>query len=115
MAHFKNISFKPLFTSAALGALAGAALTAHSFAQASGAVAINSFKFGPETVTVSAKAPITWTNNDGAPHQVVVASKNLKTAVLQKGNTGQLSIAEAGSYDYVCGIHPSMKGKIVVK
>jgi plastocyanin len=115
MTRFDGISFRLIFMSAALGALAGAALAAQSLAQSSGAVAINGFKFGPDTVTVSAKAPITWTNNDGAPHQIVVASKNLKTPVLQKGNSGQLSIAEAGSYDYVCGIHPSMKGKIVVK
>ena len=51
----------------------------------------------------------------GAPHQIVVASKNLKTAVLNSGQSAQLTIAEPGSYDYVCGIHGSMKGKIVVK
>ena len=66
-------------------------------------------------MTAAPNATITWTNQDSAPHQVVIASKNLKTAVLNKGQSGELKIAEAGSYDYICGIHPSMKGKIVVK
>ena len=98
-----------------LAALAAGFLAGPLLAQQGASVTIASFKFGPENVSANAKAPITWTNKDGAPHQVVVASKNLKTAVLNNGQSGQLSIAEPGSYDYVCGIHPSMKGKIVVK
>ena len=98
-----------------LAALAAGFLTGPLLAQQGAAVTIASFKFGPESVSAAAKAPITWTNKDGAPHQVVVASKNLKTAVLNNGQSGQLSIADPGSYDYVCGIHPNMKGKIVVK
>ncbi|MGI8525497.1 MAG: cupredoxin domain-containing protein [Pseudolabrys sp.] len=35
--------------------------------------------------------------------------------MLGKGQSAQLTIAEPGSYDYVCGIHASMKGKLVVK
>ncbi|MBV9260021.1 MAG: cupredoxin domain-containing protein [Pseudolabrys sp.] len=97
--------------------LAAAVLTS-SFAPAlaqAAKVTIASFKFGPDTVTAAPNASIVWVNNDSAPHQVVVTSKNLKTAVLNSGQSGELKIAEAGTYDYVCGIHPSMKGKIVVK
>ena len=95
---------------------AGVALVAAPLlAQQGVSVTIASFKFGPDNVSANAKTPITWINKDGAPHQVVVAAKNLKTAVLNKDQSGQLTIAEAGTYDYVCGIHPTMKGKIVVK
>ena len=100
-------------TAAAAGALA-ALLTTQVVAQNAG-VTIASFKFAPGSVNATAKQPVTWTNKDGAPHQVVIASKNLKTAVLNSGQSGALTIAEAGTYDYVCGIHPTMKGKIVVK
>jgi plastocyanin len=100
-------------TAAAAGALAAALMT-QVLAQNAG-VTIASFKFAPASVNATAKQPITWTNKDGAPHQIVVASKNLKTAVLNNGQSGALTIAEPGTYDYVCGIHPTMKGKIVVK
>lgn len=95
--------------------LAGAFIAAPLFAQQGASVTIQNFKFGPDSVSAAAKAPITWTNKDGAPHQIVIASKNLKTPVLNNGQSAQLSLADAGSYDYVCGIHPSMKGKIAVK
>lgn len=100
---------------AALGALCGLALAPPIAAQGAAAVTIAGFKFTPDTVTAAPNAAIAWTNNDGAPHQVVVAAKNLKTPVLNKGQSAELKIAEPGSYDYICGIHPSMKGKIVVK
>lgn len=98
----------------ALAALIATQVLAQSATTAS-KVTIADFKFGPDSVTAAPNTPVTWTNNDGVPHQVVIAAKNLKTAVLSKGQSAQLSIAEPGSYDYVCGIHGSMKGKIVVK
>lgn len=107
--------FKSAAAAAMLGVVSGLALAPQVVAQSPAAVSIASFKFNPETVTAAPGAAITWTNNDGAPHQVVIAAKNLKTPVLNKSQKAELKIAEAGSYDYQCGIHPSMKGKIVIK
>ena len=110
MNFIKSIAF-----STGCGALCGLALAPQVLAQSTTAVTIASFKFAPDTVNAAANAAIKWTNNDGAPHQVVIASKNLKTPVLNKGQSAELKIDAAGSYDYICGIHPSMKGKVVVK
>ena len=32
-----------------------------------------------------------------------------------EGPDHQLTLADAGIYDYICGLHPAMKGKIEVK
>ena len=81
-----------------------------------GVVSIANFLFGPESVTVAANAPITWHNTDGSPHQVTIrGAKVLRSLVILKGQTAQLSVAEPGSYEYICGLHPQMKGKIEVK
>jgi plastocyanin len=53
-------------------------------------VKIAGFKFSPDTVNATANAAIKWTNDDGAPHQVVIASKNLKTPVLNEGQSAEL-------------------------
>jgi plastocyanin len=86
-----------------------------AFGEGSVGVTIANFKFGPEKVAAAANQPITWTNKDGVPHQIVIAAKNLKTAVLSRNQSAALTIAEPGRYDYICGIHPSMKGTIIVK
>ncbi len=79
-----------------------------------GVVSIASFRFAPEQVTVAAGQPITWVNTDASPHQIAIAGKQL-TAILLKGQSVSLAIAEPGTYDYFCGLHPSIKGKIEVK
>jgi plastocyanin len=79
-----------------------------------GVVSIASFAFGPEQVTVAAGQPITWVNTDRSPHQVVITGK-AKTPILLTGQSAQLTIAEAGTYDYICGLHPRVKGKVEVK
>lgn len=107
--------FKSTAISTTLGALCGLALIPHVLAQAGSAVTVSGYKFVPDTVDAAPNAPIKWTNNDGAPHRVVIASKNLMTPVLTKNHSAELKIDVAGSYDYICGIHPSMKGRIVVK
>jgi plastocyanin len=105
---------KSFAIAAALGAAAGTGLAMQVLAQGT-SVSIESFKFAPSTISVAANAPITFVNKDGAPHQVVVSGKPFKTAVLQKGQSGSITIADKGSYNYVCGLHPSMTGKIEVK
>lgn len=107
-------NFKSMIIAGLLGAGAGAALAAQVLAQGT-SVSIENFKFAPATITAEANAPITFVNKDGAPHQVVVSGKPFKTAVLQKGQSGSITIADKGSYNYVCGLHPSMTGKIEVK
>jgi plastocyanin len=79
-----------------------------------GVVSIAGFRFGPEQVTVGAGQPITWVNTDASPHQIAIAGKQ-RTAILLKGQSVSLTIAEPGTYDYFCGLHPSIKGKIEVK
>ena len=78
-------------------------------------VSIAGFHFGPEQVTVATGAPITWVNTDASPHQVVLTGRPQKTPILLKSQSASLTIAEPGTYDYICGLHPSIKGKIVVK
>lgn len=81
-----------------------------------GVVSIADFKFGPETVVVNKGQTITWHNADASPHQVTITGpKAQRSSIALKGQTTQLTLADAGIYDYICGLHPSMKGKIEVK
>lgn len=107
---------------APMGALLGLALAAsfnapaeaQAAAQAAAIVHISNFIFNPSTVTVKAKRPVTFINDDGSPHSVVVTGKPFKTPTLEKGKSGKITIAAPGEYDYVCGLHASMSGRIVV-
>jgi len=38
-----------------------------------------------------------------------------RSTVLLKGQSHSQAFATAGVYDYICGLHPSMKGTIEVK
>jgi plastocyanin len=77
-------------------------------------VNINGFTFGPTVMKVTAGQPVTWTNADDSPHQVTVAGKPLRTAVLLKGQSASLTFDEAGTFGYICGLHPNMKGTVEV-
>lgn len=79
-------------------------------------VSIAEFLFGPETIKVKTGQPVTWTNVDDSPHQVTITKgQSLRTAVMLKGQTATLTFNEAGTIDYICGLHPNMKGKIEVQ
>jgi plastocyanin len=78
-------------------------------------VAIADFLFGPEKLEVPKGTYVRWTNVDDSPHQVTVTSANgLRSDVLLKGQTAFMKFDAPGTYDYICGLHPSMKGKVEV-
>jgi len=98
-----------------LASLSGTALGAAKRPSGPGTVAIAEFLFGPEKVTVKQGQTITWTNVDDSPHQVTVMGEiTLRTPVVLKGQSTALRFDYAGSYGYICGLHPGMKGQIEV-
>lgn len=81
-----------------------------------GIVSIAEFLFGPEKIEVQKGQTVAWTNTDDSPHQVTVqGATTLRTPVLLKGQSTELRFEHPGTYDYICGLHPAMKGKIEVK
>jgi len=80
-----------------------------------GTVGIAEFLFGPQKITVKQGQTITWTNVDDSPHQVTVQGETtLRTPVVLKGQSIALTFEHVGTYGYICGLHPSMKGQIDV-
>jgi plastocyanin len=79
-------------------------------------VVIENFAFSPAAITVSIGTTVTWTNKDSATHTVVSTSGNvLNSGNIPQGGTFSFTFKDKGSYDYHCGVHPSMTGKVVVQ
>lgn len=78
-------------------------------------VAIADFEFGPLELAVSVGDTVTWSNQDEAAHTV----KSEGPGPLESGNLAgsesyELTFSEAGTYAYLCQLHPFMKGTVEV-
>lgn len=78
-------------------------------------IEINNFAFNPATVTISVNDSVIWTNNDNADHTIVVDKGDgpVSTAI-GRGMSYEYVFKKSGTYSYHCGIHPSMKGSVIV-
>lgn len=78
-----------------------------------GTVTIKDFAFSPVTLTVKTGTKVTWVNNDSVTHSV--KSDTFNSQDLSPGSTFEFTFSKAGTYTYSCGIHPSMKGTVIVE
>ena len=78
-------------------------------------VTIANFAFGPNKHTSTVGQPVSWVNNDDSPHQITVVASKERSPVLTKGQSAVLPFNTAGTFEYICGLHPGMKGQIEVK
>jgi plastocyanin len=78
-------------------------------------VKIDNFSFGPQTLTVSVGATVTWTNRDDIPHTVVSTDGVFKSKVQDTDEKFSYTFTKAGTYPYFCSIHPKMTGQVMVK
>jgi plastocyanin len=79
-----------------------------------GDVNIASFAFLPAKISAMAGKALTFFNSDDTPHQITVAG-GPRTEVFLRGQRASLTLDKPGEYNYICGLHPSMKGVIEVK
>ena len=78
------------------------------------AVSISNFAFAPATLTVPVGTTVTWTNHDEEPHTVVASDGSFHSPGLGTNSTYSFPFPTAGSFDYICSIHPFMHGTVVV-
>ena len=71
--------------------------------------------FIPSEITVAPGTTVTWVNNETMPHTVVNPNQGLRSKFLVKDAKFSFTFTTPGDYDYLCSIHPSMKGKVIVK
>jgi plastocyanin len=101
-------------TTAAGGAATTAASGGAAPAAGAGAVSIKNFAFNPGDVTVAKGTKVTWKNDDSATHRIKSGDGSFDSDDLKNGDSFEHTFDTAGTFDYICGIHPSMKGKVTV-
>ncbi len=77
-------------------------------------------KFDPDSVTVKVGGTVKWTNNEDVPHDVTKedgpgADFSSGNGNMKKGDTFEQTFKEAGTVNYVCTVHPNMKGTVNVE
>lgn len=82
------------------------------------AVSIERSRYAPEEIEVAVGAEVTFENLDPFAHTVTSASGSsldYDSGDLGEGDTFVQRFDEAGSYDYFCEIHPTMRATVVVE
>lgn len=96
-------------------ALAGGAALAAPAHQSGASVKIVDFDFQPKEITVTAGSTVTWTNTGKQTHTATSTTSGVfDTGRLAPGESKSITLSTPGSFDYVCQIHESMVGKVIV-
>lgn len=76
-------------------------------------VTIQNFAFNPRSITVKVGDTVTWTNKDSTTH--TVTGTGFVSGELAPGETYSHRFNAAGTYQYICSIHATMEGIVVVQ
>jgi len=72
-------------------------------------------KFVPERLEVAVGDRITWTNRDFVPHSVTAKERGIESGDLTQGKSWTWVARKPGEIQYICRLHPVMRGMLVVK
>jgi LPXTG-motif cell wall-anchored protein len=77
-------------------------------------VTIQDYFFRPKTVTINTGETVKWTMAKKSVDHTATGD-SFDSGVLKAGQSYTHKFSKAGSFDYICTIHPSMTGTVVVK
>jgi plastocyanin len=75
-------------------------------------VVIDGMHFSPQVVQVKPGDTIVWENRDMFVHNVT--ADGIKSGDLQPGKTWRWGVPAKVSFDYLCTLHPVMKGRVEI-
>jgi plastocyanin len=77
-------------------------------------VTIEDFDFNPSTTTINVNDTVKWTWSGSAPH-TTTSTTGLWNSPQQTSGTFSHTFGSAGSFPYMCTVHPFMTGTVTVK
>jgi plastocyanin len=77
-------------------------------------IGIDNFAFTPRVLTVKVGTTVVFENHDDIPHLVVDAGGKFRSKALDTNDSFSVTFDKPGEIAYFCGLHPHMKGKIIV-
>ncbi len=88
---------------------------AASWSDEAGQIKIDNFTFTPAKLTVAKGSQVTWTNQDDIPHTIVLTALGARSKALDTDKAFTYTFDKAGTFNYICGLHPHMHGQVIVK
>src|SRR3989344_5298787 len=76
---------------------------------------IKNFAFDRASLKIKSGDTIVWTNSDTAPHTVSGNNGGPNSNTLNANQIYSFTFTNAGTFNYQCNFHPSMKGAIIVE
>jgi plastocyanin len=77
-------------------------------------VTVQDFSFTPSSVTINVGDTVTWHNSGQAPHNASADDGSFRTPDLNNGQSASHTFDSAGTFSYICTIHPNMHGTVRV-
>lgn len=68
----------------------------------------------PRNLTVKAGDTVVWVNKDPFPHTATAQNRSFDSGEIASGKSWKFRAKTAGTFDYVCKLHPTMRGTLVV-
>ncbi len=78
------------------------------------AVSVLDYAFDAPMVEIPVGTTVTWSNDGGVIHTTTAADGSWDSGILSSGDSFSYTFEEAGTFEYVCTLHPTMIGTIVV-
>jgi plastocyanin len=89
------------------------------FTRANGALpagTMQHYSFVPGEINAKAGERITWYNNDETDHRILIEDgPGHDSGLMKNGASYSVVFQGPGEYNYRCTIHPTMRGKVIVK
>jgi plastocyanin len=81
------------------------------------AITIDNYSFKPGTITVKRGTTVVWINKDDDVHTIkgTDGPEAFNSPALEAGSRFGYAFHHAGTYHYICTVHPYMHGVIVVR
>jgi plastocyanin len=77
-------------------------------------ISIKANAFSPDNLNIKVGDTVTWINNDSYAHTIKAAKGEFDSGNMASGTKFSFTFDKEGTYDYICGIHTFMTGKIIV-
>jgi plastocyanin len=78
-------------------------------------IVIEAMRYSPPTLDVAVGDIVVWKNKDPFPHTATAEDRSFDSQRIAADRSWKFKVRKKGVFPYVCTLHPTMKGELVVK